>query len=51
LRHFFDIPEAPSYPLPGEPDGATQLCVFEPWCESGHGAPTDLHDIGLEHQK
>ena len=26
-------------------DSATQLCMFEQWCEPGHGAPTHLHAI------
>ncbi len=26
-------------------NGATQLCVFEQWCEPGHGAPTHLHAV------
>jgi quercetin dioxygenase-like cupin family protein len=25
--------------------GANQLCVFEQWCEPGHGAPTHLHAV------
>jgi mannose-6-phosphate isomerase-like protein (cupin superfamily) len=25
--------------------GTTQLCVFEQWCEPGHGAPTHLHAV------
>ena len=25
--------------------GATQLCVFEQWCEPGAGAPTHLHAV------
>jgi quercetin dioxygenase-like cupin family protein len=25
--------------------GATQLCLFEQWCEPGHGAPTHLHAV------
>jgi mannose-6-phosphate isomerase-like protein (cupin superfamily) len=25
--------------------GATQLCIFEQWCEIGHGAPTHLHAV------
>jgi mannose-6-phosphate isomerase-like protein (cupin superfamily) len=25
--------------------GATQLCLFEQWCEVGHGAPTHLHAV------
>jgi mannose-6-phosphate isomerase-like protein (cupin superfamily) len=25
--------------------GATQLCIFEQWCEVGHGAPTHLHAV------
>jgi len=26
-------------------NGATQLCMFEQWCEPGHGAPTHLHAV------
>ena len=26
-------------------NGATQLCLFEQWCEPGHGAPTHLHAV------
>jgi quercetin dioxygenase-like cupin family protein len=26
-------------------NGATQMCVFEQWCEPGHGAPTHLHAV------
>jgi mannose-6-phosphate isomerase-like protein (cupin superfamily) len=26
-------------------DSATQLCMFEQWCEPGHGAPTHLYAI------
>jgi hypothetical protein len=26
-------------------NGAAQLCLFEQWCESGHGAPTHLHAV------
>ncbi len=26
-------------------NGATQLCVFEQWCDPGHGAPTNLHAV------
>ena len=26
-------------------NGARQLCVFEQWCEPGHGAPTHLHAV------
>ena len=26
-------------------NGATQLCVFEQWCDPGHGAPTHLHAV------
>ena len=26
-------------------NGAAQLCVFEQWCEPGHGAPTHLHAV------
>lgn len=25
--------------------GASQLCIFEQWCEPGHGAPTHLHAV------
>jgi mannose-6-phosphate isomerase-like protein (cupin superfamily) len=25
--------------------GAGQLCLFEQWCEPGHGAPTHLHAV------
>jgi mannose-6-phosphate isomerase-like protein (cupin superfamily) len=25
--------------------GAAQLCLFEQWCEPGHGAPTHLHAV------
>ena len=25
--------------------GAAQLCIFEQWCEPGHGAPTHLHAV------
>jgi mannose-6-phosphate isomerase-like protein (cupin superfamily) len=25
--------------------GATQLCVFEQWCDPGCGAPTHLHTV------
>jgi len=25
--------------------GATQLCMFEQWCDPGHGAPTHLHAV------
>jgi len=25
--------------------GAGQLCVFEQWCDPGHGAPTHLHAV------
>jgi mannose-6-phosphate isomerase-like protein (cupin superfamily) len=25
--------------------GSTQLCLFEQWCEPGHGAPTHLHAV------
>jgi mannose-6-phosphate isomerase-like protein (cupin superfamily) len=25
--------------------GAAQLCVFEQWCEPGHGAPNHLHAV------
>jgi mannose-6-phosphate isomerase-like protein (cupin superfamily) len=24
-------------------NGASQLCLFEHWCDPGHGAPTHLH--------
>jgi mannose-6-phosphate isomerase-like protein (cupin superfamily) len=26
-------------------NGATQICMFEQWCEPGHGAPTHLHAV------
>jgi quercetin dioxygenase-like cupin family protein len=26
-------------------NGATQLCLFEQWCEPSHGAPTHLHAV------
>ena len=26
-------------------NGASQLCLFEQWCEVGHGAPTHLHAV------
>jgi mannose-6-phosphate isomerase-like protein (cupin superfamily) len=26
-------------------NGSTQLCLFEQWCEPGHGAPTHLHAV------
>jgi len=26
-------------------NGAGQLCIFEQWCETGHGAPTHLHAV------
>ena len=26
-------------------NGAAQLCVFEQWCQPGHGAPTHLHAV------
>ena len=26
-------------------NGANQLCVFEQWCDPGHGAPTHLHAV------
>jgi mannose-6-phosphate isomerase-like protein (cupin superfamily) len=26
-------------------NGAGQLCMFEQWCEIGHGAPTHLHAV------
>jgi mannose-6-phosphate isomerase-like protein (cupin superfamily) len=25
--------------------GSAQLCIFEQWCEPGHGAPTHLHAV------
>ena len=25
--------------------GASQLCIFEQWCDPGHGAPTHLHAV------
>ena len=25
--------------------GGGQLCIFEQWCETGHGAPTHLHAV------
>ncbi len=25
--------------------GASQLCIFEQWCDAGHGAPTHLHAV------
>ncbi len=25
--------------------GSSQLCLFEQWCEPGHGAPTHLHAV------
>jgi quercetin dioxygenase-like cupin family protein len=25
--------------------GAAQLCLFEQWCDPGHGAPTHLHAV------
>jgi mannose-6-phosphate isomerase-like protein (cupin superfamily) len=25
--------------------GAMQLCIFEQWCEPGHGAPMHLHAV------
>ena len=25
--------------------GAAQICMFEQWCEPGHGAPTHLHAV------
>lgn len=25
--------------------GAAQLCMFEQWCDPGHGAPTHLHAV------
>jgi len=25
--------------------GSAQLCVFEQWCDPGHGAPTHLHAV------
>jgi quercetin dioxygenase-like cupin family protein len=26
-------------------NGAAQICMFEQWCEPGHGAPTHLHAV------
>jgi mannose-6-phosphate isomerase-like protein (cupin superfamily) len=26
-------------------NGSSQLCVFEQWCDPGHGAPTHLHAV------
>jgi mannose-6-phosphate isomerase-like protein (cupin superfamily) len=26
-------------------NGATQLCLFEQWCDPGHGAPNHLHAV------
>lgn len=26
-------------------NGGTQLCLFEQWCDPGHGAPTHLHAV------
>jgi len=26
-------------------NSATQLCLFEQWCDSGHGAPSHLHAV------
>ena len=26
-------------------NNATQLCLFEQWCDPGHGAPTHLHAV------
>ena len=26
-------------------NGGMQLCLFEQWCEPGHGAPTHLHAV------
>jgi len=26
-------------------NGSTQLCLFEQWCEPGHGAPNHLHAV------
>ena len=26
-------------------NGSTQLCMFEQWCDPGHGAPTHLHAV------
>ena len=26
-------------------NGAGQLCIFEQWCDIGHGAPTHLHAV------
>jgi quercetin dioxygenase-like cupin family protein len=25
--------------------GSSQLCIFEQWCDPGHGAPTHLHAV------
>jgi len=25
--------------------GSAQLCIFEQWCDPGHGAPTHLHAV------
>ena len=26
-------------------NGGGQLCIFEQWCDTGHGAPTHLHAV------
>ena len=26
-------------------NGGGQLCIFEQWCDAGHGAPTHLHAV------
>jgi mannose-6-phosphate isomerase-like protein (cupin superfamily) len=26
-------------------NSATQLCMFEQWCDPGHGAPNHLHAV------
>jgi mannose-6-phosphate isomerase-like protein (cupin superfamily) len=26
-------------------NGSAQLCIFEQWCDPGHGAPTHLHAV------
>jgi mannose-6-phosphate isomerase-like protein (cupin superfamily) len=26
-------------------NGGTQFCLFEQWCDPGHGAPTHLHAV------
>jgi quercetin dioxygenase-like cupin family protein len=31
--------------LASSANGARQLCVFEQWCDPGHGAPTHLHAV------